>query len=258
MKNNFQNWVSKQRIELIFYLPKLNFFLLMIPILWCIYKLFQEQKDSMIIILLLVIIVLSFFGIFINNLIRKSAYLMLYEKIDLQKITDYFNYAYSHIPVSQRKKFNYYCILNKAQVAFLRGKFEESLQLLNQIKSSEMFSSTSDRIKENQLYYEFLNYCSLSQFENAELLLDKLSKEYKESSEFILDILKGNVSDYAFEYEPHTRLMLISRSYYQALNLLNANDKSAAKEKFKKIADENPELFYVRESKKYLEELENE
>ncbi len=52
MKNNFQNWVSKQRIELIFYLPKLNFLLLMIPILWCIYQLFQEQKDSMIIILL--------------------------------------------------------------------------------------------------------------------------------------------------------------------------------------------------------------
>ncbi len=258
MKNKFQEWIVRQKVELVFNLPKINFILLMIPILWCIYQFLQEQKDSMKILLLIVISVLAFCGIFINNLIRKSAYLMLYEKIDLQKFVDYFSYAYSHTPVGQRKKINCYCLFNKAQVAFLRGNFEESLQLLTQLKNNEVFSSSSETLKENQLYCEFLNCCKLSQFENAEILLDKLPEEYKESSKFILEILKGNVSDYVFESEPRTKLVKIGRYYYQALNFLNANDKPAAKAKFQQIANENPELFYVREAKKYLEELAND
>ena len=74
----------------------------------------------------------------------------------------------------------------------------------------------------------------------------------------ILEIIKGNVSDYVFESEPRTKLVKIGRCYYQALNFLNADNKPAAKVKFQEIANENPELFYVREAKKYLEELDNE
>lgn len=58
--------------------------------------------------------------------------------------------------------------------------------------------------------------------------------------------------------EPRTRLVKIGRYYYQALNFLNADNKPAAKENFQKIANENSELFYVREAKKYLEELAND
>ena len=47
------------------------------------------------------------------------------------------------------------------------------------------------------------------------------------------------------------RLML---NYYAALNYLNQDQPEAAKVCFKEIANENPELFYVKEAKKYLGE----
>lgn len=257
MKNKFQKWVSRQPSMFICNLPKIFLAFIMIPIVWCIYQLFQVQKDSTIILLLLFIIIIECFWIFSYKLVLNSVQLILTENIDLQKYSQCLLRILSHHFLG-KKKLQLQSDFVKAQVAFLRGNFEESLQLLTQLKNNEVFSSSSETLKENQLYYEFLNYCKLSQFENAEILLDKLPEEYKESSKFILKVLRGDVSDYVFESEPRTRLVKIGRYYYQALNFLNANNKSAAKAKFQQIASENPELFYVREAKKYLEELKND
>ena len=54
---------------------------------------------------------------------------------------------------------------------------------------------------------------------------------------------------------PKYRLQRIEASYYQALNHLNQNNTEEAKVYFAQIAGENPDLFYVREAKKYLEDL---
>ena len=43
-------------------------------------------------------------------------------------------------------------------------------------------------------------------------------------------------------------------NYYAALNYLNQDQPEEAKACFQEIANENPELFYVKEAKKYLEE----
>ena len=43
-------------------------------------------------------------------------------------------------------------------------------------------------------------------------------------------------------------------NYYAALNHLNQDQPEVAKACFQKIANENPELFYVKEAKKYLGE----
>ena len=79
----------------------------------------------------------------------------------------------------------------------------------------------------------------LKDINKAEELCQSLESESgKNVVESILEILKGNVSDYIFESEPRTRLVKIGRYYYQALNFLNANNKPAAKAKFQQIAND--------------------
>ena len=53
----------------------------------------------------------------------------------------------------------------------------------------------------------------------------------------------------------NNHLEQVELCYYKALNHLNQNQPEEAKACFREIVNENPELFYVKEAKKYLEEL---
>ena len=50
----------------------------------------------------------------------------------------------------------------------------------------------------------------------------------------------------------NNHLEQVELCYYKALNYLNQNQPEEAKACFQEIANENPELFYVKEAKKYL------
>ena len=53
----------------------------------------------------------------------------------------------------------------------------------------------------------------------------------------------------------NNHLEQVELCYYKALNYLNQNQPEEAKSCFQEIVNENPDLFYVKEAKKYLEEL---
>ena len=55
-----------------------------------------------------------------------------------------------------------------------------------------------------------------------------------------------------------TKLESVTSTYYSGMNAYFQNELKKTKAKFQQIASENPELFYVREAKKYLEELAND
>ena len=70
----------------------------------------------------------------------------------------------------------------------------------------------------------------------------------------LIKVIKQN-SWYSLFYISKNYKEKIMKNYYSALNHLNQNQPEEAKVCFQEIANENPDLFYVKEAKKYLEEL---
>ncbi|WP_296125218.1 tol-pal system YbgF family protein [uncultured Streptococcus sp.] len=70
----------------------------------------------------------------------------------------------------------------------------------------------------------------------------------------IYRVVSGQTTDYFETIAPKYKLHQIEAKYYSALNYLNQNQPEEAKACFQEIVNENPDLFYVQEAKKYLEE----
>ena len=70
----------------------------------------------------------------------------------------------------------------------------------------------------------------------------------------IYRVVSGQSTDYFERIALKYKLYQIEAKYYAGLSYLNQNQPEEAKACFKEIANENPELFYVKEAKKYLGE----
>ena len=102
-----------------------------------------------------------------------------------------------------------------------------------------------------------INQKDFDDFEDSLALYRKMKgKNVPERSAKLLAIymvVSGQSTDYFERLAPKYKLHQIEAKYYTALNHLNQDQSEEAKACFRAIVNENSDLFYVREAKKYLD-----
>lgn len=196
-----------------------------------------------------------FYMSFIFNRYYVVTRIIFLEDIDLQKYIDINDTLTSKgINKFVRREAKETLKLNKAQVLYLKGDFKKSLEMLETFDTNNFSNKIKAYYGDIANYYKLACRLQLKDFNDIDSEIDLLNNN-KEKLQACLKLARGESTSFFDNWSPKWKLEKMSKWYYAALNHLNQNQPEEAKACFQEIVNENPELFYVKEAKKYLEEL---
>lgn len=251
----------------------------------------KKEKNNFLISIILIMVVYVYGGVSNNPLIYWFAFIVmvalvlfhvlrlafiekgvrdiLCEHIDLDRYQDIFEHysAYGQNRARRSRASKAFYFINMAQIYYLRGDFEMSLKMLSEFKPTD-FNSLQTQSIARYYYLEFLNkvfnrdsydlqhYVSVlstipTKFQNQKELISQQVNVIKMIDSVVTEKIPITISVGSV----NNHLEQVELCYYKALNHLNQNQPEEAKACFQEIVNENSELFYVKEAKKYLEEL---
>ncbi len=159
--------------------------------------------------------------------------------------------------------------LNYAYSYLIVGDLDKSKGFLDKISEEKLQKNV---IKDNLIYYLYIksflevlrdDLNAVEEFDNKLQMIPLKNPVIQDNAQkrmqflkAISDIEQGKKNDYFETSFPNHNLEKLIHQYYQARNLLIASDTSSAKELLEKVASENEDIIFVREAKKYLEELQ--
>mgnify|MGYP004479447629 FL=1 len=155
------------------------------------------------------------------------------------------------------------------RINFLLGDFREAYEYISTVNKKRYRIDLNFKWFTDYLFYDYLTRVHSGNNPNVSEYIEMLSSikmNHKNKKLYItrhIDFMKA-INLIIVEKQPVDNMgeLLVANNldrlmfnYYAALNCLNQNQHEEAKACFREIANENPDLFYVKEAKKYLEEL---
>lgn len=196
-------------------------------------------------------------------------YYVVLENMDLKlakKSLDYISPKY----LRKFYKRGIYYNINLLRINFLLGNFKEAFAYISTVDKKRYRMTLNFGWLTDYLFYDYLTRVHLGDAPTVSEYIEMLSSikmDNKTKKLYIkrhigfmkainqIMVEKQPVVDNMGELLVANNLDRLMFNYYSALNHLNQNQPEEARACFREIVNENPELFYVKEAKKYLEKL---